>query len=194
MKKNFINSCLLPAFFCINSSAYAVSLSGRPTDDSVCDLSPMTNYHLSQKTFVPAGTMHVSDIYGRLAIKFVIKECKNSQLLILHSDIGIDEDERSFRTVTSELCGAASVQREPATTREYPYAFQVKCRISKIQEATKRLVAAESEKSVEAMIAENAPPGRQNDEQVEQQEPRNKECGKLGFGTVILGLGGRCPR
>ncbi|NVD97714.1 hypothetical protein [Massilia sp. BJB1822] len=174
--------------------AGAVSLSGRPTDDSVCDLSPMTNYYLTRTVFVPVGTMAVSEIYSRLALKFIEKKCKNSQLLVLHSEFGEYEDERSFRNVTSELCSVADVQRESTATSEYPHSFQVKCKISKFQEARLRLAAAESEKPVEAMIAENAPSINGRDEKIEQSEPRDRDCGKLGFGTVVLGLGGRCPR
>lgn len=187
----FLIYCLLMA---CSVEANAVSLSGRPTDDSVCDLSPMTNYHLTRKIFVPSGTMNVSDIYGRLALMFVVKECKNSQILVLHSEFGESEDERAFRVVTSELCSVANVQRESTATSEYPYSFQVKCRISKIQEATSRLAIAEREKNLETIIAENAPTVRERDESTDQPTSINKDCGKLGYGAVVLGLGGRCTR
>ncbi|WP_426162461.1 PEP-CTERM sorting domain-containing protein [Pseudoduganella sp. R-34] len=39
----------------------AVSLSGGATDDSVCDLSPMTNYRLTRSVFVAAGSSNVPD-------------------------------------------------------------------------------------------------------------------------------------
>jgi len=169
--------------------AGAVSLSGGATDDSVCDLSPMTNYRLTRSVFVAAGSSNVPTIYARLALRFVTKECKNNQILILHSEDGQSDDDRAFRTVTTELCGAANVQREATPTPDYPYSFQLKCKLTKLQEASVRLAAAEREKSLDDLITENAPIHRQ----VESEEAApKKECGKLTFGQLFLGMGGRC--
>lgn len=181
----FASSILCAAF----GNAAAVSLSGGATDDSVCDLSPMTNYRLTRTVFVAAGSTNVPTIYSRLALRFVTRECKNSQILILHSEDGQTDDDRAFRTVTTELCGSANVQREPTPTPEYPYSFQLKCRLTKVQEATTRLAALEREKPLDQLIAESAPvrspanPG--------ESLPK-RECGKLTFGQVMLGMGGRC--
>lgn len=175
------------------ADAQAVSLAGRQTNDTVCDLSPMTNDRLSSRVFIPAGTMRVSDIYARLAIGFVTKECKDSQLLILHSDIGNSVDERSFREVYTEVCDPASVQRESTATSDYPYSFQVKCRLAKLQEASIRLRAAEREKPLDKMIAENAPIRRQ-ESQSDAEKGKETNCSEKLSLSQVLGIGGGCGR
>lgn len=183
------SKCIAALFFASCGEVGAVSLSGGATDDTVCDLSPMTNYRLTRSVFVAAGSSNVSTIYARLALRFVTKECKNNQILILHSEDGQSDDDRSFRTVTTELCGAANVQREATPTPDYPYSFQLKCKLTKVQEAYARLVAAEREKSLDDLINESAPIHRQVESDV---APPKKECGKLTFGQLFLGMGGRC--
>ncbi|WP_143133438.1 hypothetical protein [Pseudoduganella namucuonensis] len=188
--KTLLYIAMVPVCFAIGTGAQAVSLAGRATDDTVCDLSPLTTYRLTRRVFVPAGTTRVSEIYTRLALQFITTECKNGQTLILHSDLGNSADERAFRDVTGELCSSAEVNRETAATREYPHAFQIKCKLLKIQEARDRLVAAERATTVEQMIQERAPVQRN----VEMDESVDKpgECGgKITFGS-LLGLGGRC--
>lgn len=167
----------------------AVSISGGATDDSVCDLSPMTNYRLTRSVFVPAGSRNVAEIYARLALRFVTKECRNGQILILHSEDGHSDDDRSFRTVTAELCGTANLQREPTPTSDYPYSFQIKCRLTKVPEAASRFAAAEREKPLDRLIDESSPKRSANET---EESPDKRECGKLSFGQVVLGLGGRC--
>jgi hypothetical protein len=180
----------IPILLCLISvPAAAVSITGGPTDDSVCDLTPMTNYRLTRSVFVPAGSTNVPTIYARLALRFVTKECKNSQVLILHSEDGHTDDDRAFRTVTTELCGSANVQREPTPTTDYPYSFQIKCRLTKVQEAAKRLTAVEVEKPLEQLIAESSPIRTTTER--DESLPK-KECGRLTFGQVMLGMGGRC--
>jgi hypothetical protein len=174
----------------LGSSAHAVSLAGRATDDSVCDLSPLTTYRLTRKVFVPAGTSRVTEIYTRLALQFITTQCKNGQTLILHSDLGNSDDERSFRDVTGEVCSLAGVDQETAASREYPHAFQIKCKLLKVQEAKDRLAVAEKVQTVEQMIQERAPVQRDSDMDDDSEKP--KDCGeKITFGSLI-GLGGRC--
>jgi hypothetical protein len=185
-----LSSAFISLVLCASGgNAAAVSLSGRTTDDSVCDLSPMTNYHLTRTVFVAAGSTNVPTIYARLALRFVTKECKNSQILILHSEDGQPDDDRAFRTVTTELCGSANVQREPTPTSEYPYSFQVKCRLTKVQEATTKMAALEREKPLDQLISESAPLRSSVDPGADLPK---RECGKLTFGQVLLGMGGRC--
>lgn len=181
---------LAAASLLISANVQAVSLAGRPTDDSVCDLTPMTTYRLSQKVFVPAGSSGVPEIYTRLALQFITSECKSGQVLLLHSDLGNSEDEQTFRSVTDELCSAADVSRTATETIEYPHSFQVRCRLLKIQDAKLRLAAAERSKPLEMMIKEGAP---RNDHADSNEKPAaQEECGgKITFGS-LLGLGGHC--
>lgn len=181
---------LAAASVLISTNVHAVSLAGRPTDDSVCDLTPMTTYRLSQKVFVPAGSSGVPEIYTRLALQFITSQCKNGQVLLLHSDLGNSEDEQTFRAVTDELCSAAEVSRAATETVEYPHSFQIRCRLIKIQDAKLRLAAAERSKPLELMVKEGAPPNGHADS---SEKPASKEeCGgKITFGS-LLGLGGHC--
>ena len=186
---------LLPALFVAMllpcTDVLAVSLAGRPTDDGVCDLSPMTTYRLTRKVFVPAGTSGLPDIYARLALQYVTVECKNGQVLLLHSDLGNSEDEDTFRKVVGELCSPAEIARESSATVEYPYAFQVKCKLSKIQEAKQRLAAADRIQTVDEMIQERAPVERRAE--TDGNAPKPKECSqKIGLGQILLGFGGNC--
>jgi hypothetical protein len=181
---------LVAASVLITANAHAVSLAGRPTDDTVCDLTPMTTYRLSQKVFVPAGSSGVPEIYTRLALQFITTECRNGQALLLHSDLGNSEDEQTFRAVTDELCSTAEVSRSATATVEYPHSFQVRCRLAKIQDAKLRLAAAERSKSLQQMIKEGAPPGGHADS--DEKPSAAKECSeKITFGS-LLGLGGNC--
>jgi hypothetical protein len=157
----------------------------------LCDLSPMTNYRLTRTVFVPAGSSNVAEIYARLALRFVTKECKNSQILILHSEDGHTDDDRSFRAVSAELCSVANVQRELTPTNDYPHSFQIKCRLTKVREAATRLAASERDKPLEQLIAESSP-RRSPNENVEAHS--KNECDKLTFGQVVLGMGGRCAQ
>lgn len=172
-------------------SAQAVSLSGRATDESVCDLSPSTSYNLTKSVlFVETGTRDEAEIYTRIALRFITAKCRDGQILVMHSDFGDSLDDRFFRDVSAQVCSASRVQRESTSTTEAPQSFQVKCPISKLREASVYLRDIERAKSTESMIAEGGPIHRQhggNDGQ-----PR-KECKeKLSFGQVVLGMGGRC--
>ena len=177
-------------FFANISSVEAVSLAKKPTDDLVCDLSTMTTYRLAQRTFVEARTREEGAIYARLALRFATQECKNGQVLVLHSEDGIDFDEKYFRVVTAQLCSISDIRRESAGTHEYPHAFMIRCTISKIEKATAALADLERTKTTEQMIEEGAPirsvqPSRRDEEQ--------KKCGEsITWAMVVLGWGGNC--
>ena len=188
MKLLHVVFCLILVFAI--SSVQAVALAKKPTDDTVCDLSTMTTYRLSQRTFVEARTRDENVIYARLALRFVTKECKNGQLLLLHSEDGIAFDEQYFRVVTAQLCSVSNVTRESASTQEYPHAFVMRCPISKLKEATAALAEMEKTKPTEAMIEEGAP---MRSAQPNRREEEKKTCGdKMTGDTVVLGWGGSC--
>jgi len=166
----------------------AVSLSGKATDDSVCDLSPLTSYRLGVKTFVEAGTQLSDQIYTRLALRFITQHCKDNQVLILDSDDGSTFDAKYFREVSNRLCKISDVTRVANGTEEYPNGFQIKCRIAKMQDATDWLSGVETVKSTEAMIAEGAPKHSQPQNQTSQPGPG--DCSKINMATVFFGGGG----
>lgn len=189
MKRFYVIHCItliLCTFFA--STTHAVSLSGKTTDDSVCDLSPLTSYRLGVKTFVEAGTLHSDQIYTRLALRFITQRCKDNQVLILDSDDGSTFDAKYFHEVSNRLCKIADIARVPNGTAEYPNGFQVKCRIAKMQEATDWLSSAENAKSTEAMIAEGAPKHSQAPNS--PMPPDSKDCSKINMATIFFGGGG----
>lgn len=169
----------------------AVSLSGRSTDETVCDLSPSTSYNLAKNVlFVEAGTREEAEIYTRIALRFITSKCRDGQVLIMHSDFGDSLDDRFFRDVSSQVCSAAKVQRESTSTTEAPQSFQVKCPISKMRDAVSYLSGIERVKSTEAKIVEGTPIHRQED--ANESQPKKNCKGKLSFGQVVLGMGGQC--
>lgn len=175
--------------------AQAVSLAGRPTDNSVCDLSPLTSYHLAQRTFVPARTRQLSDIYARLAMQFVAAECANGQLLILHTEYGNADDDGAFRLVSQEFCNVADIQREATPTSDYPNSFQIKCRIQKMQAAKQRLAEAEGKEPTDEMIKTRSPRMTSSQQAPDSgSEQDKKKCpATITFGQLI-GFAGGCNR
>jgi len=115
---------------------HTVSLANRETDESVCDLAPLTTYRLGLKPFVPAGTRNESEIYFRIAIKFITEKCINNQTLLLHSEMGTTFDDEYFRKISYQVCKPIDIRRESAGTENYPEGFMIRCPITKIQEAS----------------------------------------------------------
>jgi hypothetical protein len=189
---------ILIAIACLTAGldAQAVSLAGRPTDSSVCDLSPLTSYHLAQRTFVPARTRQLSEIYARLAMQFVAGECANGQLLILHTEYGNSDDDGAFRLVSQELCNVADIQREATPTADYPNSFQIKCRIQKMQAAKQRLAQAEAKESTEEMIRTRSPWMTSSQQAPDGSgEQGKKKCpATISFGQLLGIGGGGCGR
>lgn len=178
---------------CSSLDASAVSIAGRTTDDTVCDLSPFTSYRLASKTFVEAGTRNSDEIYTRLALRFITTSCRNNQTLILDSIYGKDFDMRYFRNVSHQLCAIADVQRIANGTAENPNAFQIKCRIMKLEEATKWLKEAEATKATETLISEGAPikSGESARRSNDNSSPSRGDCSKLSYASIFVG-GGAC--
>lgn len=172
--------------------ASATSIFGRATDESVCDLSPHTSARLEGKTFVEYGTRNLDEIFTRLALRFITTYCRNNQTLILDSRYGKDLDNRYFRNVSNQLCTIADVQRIANGTAENPHAFQVKCKLTKLEGATKWLLEAEAKKSTEALIAEGAPShsNAQSSGSSETSTRTREDCNKLTFTSIFIGGGG----
>lgn len=170
----------------------AVSLTGHFTDESVCDLTPSTSYNLAKMVlFVESGTFNEAEIYARITLRYVTRNCKNGQTLLMHSDYGDSLDQSFFRRASGILCSPDKITRESSATIDAPSSFQIKCQITKIQEASAYLNEIEKVKTTEEMINEGAPIHARND--IESKPDNKKECeGKLTFGELFLGLGGHC--
>ena len=177
------------------SNAGAVSLSGKPTDDTVCDLAPNTTHWLGQRTFVPARTPKLDAIYSRLAMHFIVETCRHGQTLILHSDDGSNLDARYFTLVGTTLCGAANLVREPAATAEETHAFRIRCRISRMGEARAWLNQVEARESTQEMLAagprSSTPPAPEADTAARQRERRCEQ--RMTFGA-FTGVSGGCTK
>lgn len=170
--------------------AHSVSLANRETDESVCDLAPLTTYRLGLKPFVPAGTRNESEIYFRKALRFITEKCINNQILLLHSEMGTSFDDEYFRKISYQVCTPKDIRRESAGTENYPQGFILRCPIKKLQEASTFLAELEAEKSTERMIEEGAPI-RSN--QPSHRDEEQKKCGEsITWAMVVLGWGGNC--
>lgn len=175
-------------------SASAVSLNGRTSDDSVCDLSPYTTSRLGQITFVPARTPNSEEIYSRLAMRFIVGACRTGQTLILHSDDGSMFEDRYFTDVATKLCGAANILREPYPTAEQPHAFRVKCQIVQLKAASAWLRAAENDRSTETMIKNGVVMHEDNSQSAADKAAADRQarCKQgISFGA-ITGISGGC--
>lgn len=192
MKPSTFNLALLAvalAMISVPSTVLAWSIwQNKATDDSVCDLSPMTSHKLFVRTPVPEGTKNEQEIYARLALREAVKNCHDGQVLILHSDSASDFDANYFKAVADRLCQVAAVVRAPAATGREG-AFEVRCPISKLDDAAGWLRGVETEKSTEALIADGAPKRARAAGSSRSATP--KECGEITFSSVI-GRGGHC--
>lgn len=186
-------NAILGAFLALMmmTEASAVSISGRATDDSVCDLGPDTTYRVTRKVFVPAYTEQLPEIYFRLAMRYIVANCRDSQTLVLHSAEGDRTDDRAFQLIAPRLCHVADIQRTTTATKEEPSSFQLRCRITKMREARAGFKQEEDALSTEDLIAKNAPrprspaPGQSHEHQERCDE-------KLTAGQLFYGFGGRC--
>lgn len=191
--RNFITACIIAT--CLISTwvatpAIAFSLSKKPTDNSVCDLAPRTTEKLLTHTFIEADTKDSLQIYSRLALRQITQNCKNGQTLILDSEDGHSRDANYFQDVANRVCAVAEVKQVSNGTSEYPQAFQIKCTILKIKEASDWLANEENKKSTEAMISEGTP-RRAKNASPNDQLPDNSKCDKLTLSSVFFG-GGNC--
>lgn len=174
-------------------TASAVSLNGRTNDDSVCDLGPYTTSRLSQLTFIDGNSSKQSEIYERIALRWITNSCRDRQQLILHSDLGLRMEDTYFRSVATRLCGAGSISRGSHATNESPHAFQVKCTIDRLQEARAWLQQAEHENSTEKLIAESSPGNNPSPSKRDETEDKRPPCKKgLSYGALIGISGGGC--
>lgn len=190
-KKNFI---IATTFFILTfaASAHAVSLAGRTTDDSVCDLSPLTSYRLSMKNLIVAGTQNLDQIYERLSLRFITRNCKNNQTLILDSDDGNQLDLRYFRNISNRLCTISGIERVANGTAENPNGFQIKCKIVKLDEATKWLKEAEAVKTTENLVTESEPRNSASSSSGSSgaSTSTREDCNKLTYTSIFIGGGG----
>lgn len=183
--KPFVAGLFLVA---VGHEASSWSLSGKATDESVCDLSPLTSYRLASKTFVEAETRRSDEIYARLALRQITQNCRNGQLLVLDSEDGDAFDARYFNNVAARVCAVADIKRVATGTSRYPEAFQVRCVILKAKEAAEWLAYAEATESTEAMIAEGAPPKTRSTSEAGQGS-RNDCDRRPTFASIFFGGG-----
>jgi hypothetical protein len=187
----YLNIALIAALGAFSSQAMAFSVWDRPTDDFVCDFSPWTSSKLTQKTNVPDGISDEEAIYVRLALRVAASNCKDGQVLILHSALGSDFDSRYFRTLANHLCLAADVSEKTIPTKDLPNAFEVRCRIAKMAIAREFITKVEAEKPTEAVILENYRRSRSSAASNTPSGQADRKDTKLCVGQVI-GFGGGC--
>jgi hypothetical protein len=174
---------------------WAFSLWDRPTDDFVCDFSPWTAFRLQQrnKTNIPyiLPDREKVEAYTRLALREASSNCKDGQMLMLHSNDGSDLDAKVFRAVTSHLCLVADVAQKAVPTKEEPNAFEVRCRVSKMTQAKESSAKSEAEKPTEAFILESYQRARSAPASGSSGGQTDRKDTKLCVGQVI-GFGGGC--
>ena len=174
-----------------NSLAFNI-WKNRATDDSVCELYPNIDARINQKVNIPAGTLQEAAIYTRMAVRIVAENCRNGQALILGTDAALPLDRDYFHEVVGRLCVAADVRNVPIASQEHPNALQLRCTLTKVDEAAAWLSKAEADKSTSAMIAEGAPKNQGPIGASADTSVQDCKTKKLTLGTLMFGGGKNC--
>lgn len=183
--------------FAFESSAFAFSIWGRTTDDSVCDLGPRTTERISQRQLIPARSPDEALIYERLITKRIIDNCRNGQVLILHTDHSDHIDERALPEVSKGFCTAAGISRTNMPSVDEisgapRVGFEIKCTITKFKEATESYLAAESKRSTDSMLQEAYRVIDQRNAQGGNPDSASSkpDCSKITMATIFFGGSG----
>ena len=174
---------------------------GKPSDDSVCDLSPGTTVLLGRETFISAS--HSADDqavgYRRLAAEFVSRHCASQQTLVLHSQDSDRIDARYLPELAIDLCKAADVVRSETTstarfTNEKVSGYELRCRITKLESFRKQLQDDEVAESTAGLIARlRSKPGTSDTPAIQDSrgdshgQTRTQDCGKLTMAATTIG-------
>lgn len=168
------------------------------TDNSVCDMGLNTTSRIAAKTFVWVRAPREAEIYTRLAAREVLDHCVNGQQLILHTD-GRSRtlNEPVLSDVAKSFCRVADIVRTSVSGREPGTSgFEIKCMISKMEQARADFEQRERKISTAQMLEEdNRTPegpgatGPQKD--LADVKPASPECGKWTLGS-LFGLSGPC--
>jgi hypothetical protein len=179
---------------------YAYSIWGHATDDSVCDLGPRTTERIAQHQLIPAHSPNEFTIYRRLIAKRVIDNCKNGQVLLLHTDDSTNMEESILPEVSKQFCTASKVSRTNLPSVEgisgtQQIGFELKCVIAKYQEATEAYLASESKISTDSMLQAAYQFSDQKNEKKDaatNSELTKPDCSKITMATVFFGGSGDC--
>ncbi len=131
--------------------------------DSSCDLGPNTTGILGHKIRGPtlsegAPVDQWSEVYVRLAARFVASSCSNGQTLVLHSENTSPLDVAYLPFLASALClkehgTHTEVLSRSETTGEQQRGFELRCKITKLDKLRADLERLETRESTESLIA-----------------------------------------
>jgi hypothetical protein len=131
--------------------------------DSLCDLGPNTTGILGRKISGPtlaegAPFNQWSEVYVRLAARFVLSSCSNGQTLILHSENTRPLDVAYLPFLSNALClkedgTYTEVLSRSGTTGEQQRGFELRCKITKLDKVKADLEQLEKRESTESLIA-----------------------------------------
>lgn len=179
------------------SPSFAWCLAGRScaTDDSVCDMGRNTTHILSRKTFVWVRANRKVEIYQRLAAAEILNWCRDGQVLMLHSDGSLGLDRSVLPELGKRFCRVADIVSTtiPPLSGEDP-GFEIKCTISKMEEAGRFFREREALISTAQMIEEDnkSPVGVSGGSlQDDRASGSSNDCEKWSLG-MVFGLPGRC--
>lgn len=199
-------SILMMATLCWWSSLCpaAALAQSKVTDDSVCDLSPGTTEELAYRNFISADFPVEQKALGyrRLASNFIAHHCAQGQTLILQSRYSTDLDAHYLSDLAAGLCTVSDVMRADVTslenfTNKRVVGYELRCRISKLEQFRKQLQVDESAEPTQALIARlRAKPATPRSSAIQdgnsnsETTPRSNDCGKLTLAATMFGGGG----
>ena len=135
----------------------------RAAEDSLCDLGPNTTRILGRNIPGPTLEEHApvsqwSEVYVRLAARFVAPSCSNGQILILHSGDTRPLDVASLPFFANALClkedgTYTEVLSSSGTNGEQQRGFELRCKITKLDKVKADLEQLEKRESTVSLIA-----------------------------------------
>ena len=201
--------CLALAGISARGDAGAAALqAGKPTDDSVCDLSPTndrgTTNILRRRLFLPRGVQPSieAEALSRRAARFITSSCADGQLLIVQGMNRDASDAIYVQEVAGSLCTIADIARrefsvrEPLTSEDEK-GFELRCRITKLsafrqfaEQRENRQSMADFEAKLEEQILAQEAALSGDDPGVAGAKP--EECGRINLSSILLGGNPRC--
>jgi len=135
----------------------------RTPEDFLCDLGPNTTGILGRNISGPTLEEHApvdqwSEVYVRLAARFVASSCANGQILVLHSENTRPLEVASLPFLANALClkddsTYSEVRSSSGTTGAQHRGFELRCKITKLDKVKADLEALEKRESTESLIA-----------------------------------------
>ena len=183
-------------------SADSVALRlNKPTDGSVCDLAPQTSDYIGEAVLLPAAAKpsDKEEMIFRYAGRFVVDNCRDGQVLILHGNPRFGGDTAAMERLANSMCLAASIRKVEVPyqlTRKADPGLEYRCPISKMNEFRRQLTVRERQDPMEALkqrlYTQPGAPARVGWPGQNNNQAGGRDCSKLSLASIMMGGGSDC--